>query len=381
MNQELGLRILSQLMKWPDERARQEFAWLRLMARLKYDDYRDFLAGVRFIESLATWLQQFESEERETAYSFVRNDLVYVGSAEMQRLVESFYPRTVQNSLLLMIASQLNIPKYRIWVDKKAANELSRLKRKTLFMGLSDGARIDILRHANAGVLTNEQIVVATQLDPEKWKDLIKDLRKEIHDTSARFSIVYLIDDFMATGTTFLRFDKEKNAWVGKLPRFKESVAMAKDRNGSSPFEDNWVLCVHHYIAGHEASQAVQKRLKEWQRSLNKKDGFQDIRTSFGMVLPEDLPIKNDLHKFGPFIELSKKYYDPIIQSPHTDVGGVTHMGLGYAGCALPLVLEHNTPNNSVALLWAETGGGKRDGNIIAPAMRPLFRRRQRHYY
>ena len=39
-----------------------------------------------------------------------------------------------------------------------------------------------------------------------------------------------------------------------------------------------------------------------------------------------------------------------------------------------PLVLEHNTPNNSVALLWAETAGGD-----TALAMRPLFRQRRRH--
>lgn len=72
MNQELGLRILSQIMTWTDDRAREEFAWLRLMARLKYDGYRDFQAGMRFIESLATWLQQFKPAERKTAYDFVR---------------------------------------------------------------------------------------------------------------------------------------------------------------------------------------------------------------------------------------------------------------------------------------------------------------------
>jgi hypothetical protein len=29
-------------------------------------------------------------------------------------------------------------------------------------------------------------------------------------------------------------------------------------------------------------------------------------------------------------------------------------MKYGYANCALPLVLEHNTPNNSISLLWAD---------------------------
>lgn len=69
------------------------------MARLKYDGYRDFQAGMRFIESLATWLQQFKSaEQRRTAYDFVRNALVYIGPSEMQRLVEQLYPKIVRDS-------------------------------------------------------------------------------------------------------------------------------------------------------------------------------------------------------------------------------------------------------------------------------------------
>ena len=43
------------------------------MARLKYDGYRDFRAGMRFIEGLVTWLRQFKlPQERETACEFVR---------------------------------------------------------------------------------------------------------------------------------------------------------------------------------------------------------------------------------------------------------------------------------------------------------------------
>lgn len=42
MKQDLAVRVLSQVMNWSDVRAREEFEWLRLMARLKYDGYRDF---------------------------------------------------------------------------------------------------------------------------------------------------------------------------------------------------------------------------------------------------------------------------------------------------------------------------------------------------
>jgi hypothetical protein len=71
---------------------------------------------------------------------------------------------------------------------------------------------------------------------------------------------------------------------------------------------------------------------------------------------------------FAPAWELCVHHYVGPAAAAESIVGG----------CGLPLVLDHNTPNNSVALLWAETDGGDRDGAKV-PAMRPLFRRRQRH--
>jgi hypothetical protein len=72
-------------------------------------------------------------------------------------------------------------------------------------------------------------------------------------------------------------------------------------------------------------------------------------------------------------MQLVDRYYDPAVETKSIRVGG-TDARLGFGQGALPLILEHNTPNNSVALLWAETDGG--NGHH---AMRPLFRRRQRH--
>ena len=382
MNQDLGLKVLGQIMRWDDDRARQEFAWLKLMARLKYDGYRDFQAGMRFIESLVTWLQQFKQlQERETAYAFVRHTLVYIGPNEMQRLVEQFYPRTVRSRLVRMVAAECNIQPYRVLADSEAQAAEERLRRQTLFMGLSDGAHIDTIRRANSGLLGNEQFVQGTQVDTEKWRDLLENLRKDLGDPKVRFRLVYLIDDFTATGTSFLRLDEEKKAWKGKLIRFKDSMESANTNLGCDKlFEDDWELCIHHYVASRAAVDAIGERLAR----AKADDAFPAnlVRAiqppSFGMTLPCDLPIDTVPGLHDDFIELTRIYYDPEIQTKHTDIGGVKHLGLGYGGCALPLVLEHNTPNNSVALLWAETDGGVRaDGP--APAMRPLFRRRQRH--
>ena len=79
----------------------------------------------------------------------------------------------------------------------------------------------------------------------------------------------------------------------------------------------------------------------------------------------------------GPMLNLGDKYYDHEIftrAEKHCREAGQSDMKLGYADCALPIVLEHNTPNNSVPLLWAET-----TGNGGAHPMRPLFFRRDRH--
>ncbi|MFX5873811.1 hypothetical protein ABTE93_20190, partial [Acinetobacter baumannii] len=47
------------------------------------------------------------------------------------------------------------------------------------------------------------------------------------------------------------------------------------------------------------------------------------------------------------------RFFDDEADDEHSKVGK-TSKRYGYAGCRLPLVLAHNTPNNSIYLLWAE---------------------------
>jgi hypothetical protein len=338
---------------------------------MKFDGYQDFRAGARFIESLADWLQQFPFAEREVAYKFVRQHLVYIGPAEMHHLVALFYPETVQWRLMQAAAERSGIVTYRVWSDQEATLCYKRLLRQSLFIELSDGARIDIFRRANAGIVGNEQVVTAPRIIRAKWDGLLKDLRGELKDDTARFAFVFLVDDFIASGTTLLRWEEKKQVWNGKLLRFWEDLEAAEVID--SHFEKDWTLCVHHYIASHRATQVVTKRQEEALSARTKagKGWFKNIRFSYGMVFPEDFPVDGQRH--GDFLRLVEKYYDKSIETEHIQLGG-TDARLGFGQCALPLVLEHNTPNNSIALLWADTVG--ENGQH---AMRPLFRRRQRH--
>ena len=378
MNQTLALKVLSRIMNWCDDRARKEFRWLRLMARLKYDGYGDFQAGMRFIESFAAWLQQFSHGDRNAAYLFVRKTLVYIGPAEMQRFVEQFYPRNVHEQLVRMIATERSIPTYCVLADASARKELEQLRRQTLFMGLSDGARIDKIRRANAGRLSNEQFVGIHQVSGEKWKDLLSNLRTDLNDESAKFRLIFLIDDFTASGTTFLR-QKIGAGWEGKLIRFRDSIAAAETDSGVGGFlAPRWKLYIHHYLASAEAKKNIDQRLQEAEDFLNTEGWADDVHPTYGMVLPADLPVNAGHGRCDDFVELAHRYYDPAIETGDSNDDDNPNMALGYRQCALPVVLDHNTPNNSVALIWAESAGSELHGNV-AHAMQPLFRRHQRH--
>lgn len=370
MNQEFILGKLSEIMQWDTDRSRVEFAWLNLVSKMKYDGYQDFRAGIRFVESLADWLQQFTTiEERETAYGFIRKHLVYVSPGELNHLVELFFPETVQWRLIQAAAERACIPKYQIWANPEALKLYQRLLRQTLFIELSDGARIDVFRRANAGVVSTEQVVTAPRINLSKWNDLLGNLREDLRDTEARFAFVFLVDDFIASCTTLLRSDEEKKHWNGKMVRFWDDVQDVAE----SHFEPDWMLCVHHYLATHHAKEIAECRHKEAlaSRRVLQLGWFERVRFSYGLVLPKTLPV-NDASQ-EPFLKLVNTYYDDSIETKHMKLGG-EDARLGFGRCALPLVLEHNTPNNSLALLWADTAGEKGKHS-----MRPLFRRRQRH--
>lgn len=371
MNEKLALNLLSNIMQWDDKESSEEFAWLRLMARIKYDEYRDFQAGMRFIESFAAWLQQFqEHEERIIAYNYIKNNLIYISSAEMQTLVEEFYPNTVLPHLYEKVAKELGLEKYMIFNNDVAAQKFISLNKSILYMGLSDGARIDLIRRSCIGKISNEQVVLATQVDKSKWDDLLLNLRDATQNNNSLFQTVYLIDDFTATGTSLLRFDSISSKWKGKLVRFFESL------EGKQPFEENFEIYIHHYIVTESVLKLVHDRYSQ-ACDIFIKNGWiknkDQIKFTFCFKLNNNIAINNSNCNCD-FIKLTEKYYNNNIETRHTKIGGVDKINLGYGACGLPLILEHNTPNNSIALLWAEADGGQ--GKF---EMRPLFRRRQRH--
>jgi hypothetical protein len=379
----LALNLIADVMRWTNDEATREYRWLRLMSAVKYDGYPDFRAGVRFLESLVTWLKQFQPEDRSAAYELVKHRLVYISTAEMQRLIETFIPETVTPYLRRSVANRLGIKPYEVWETLKASDAFRAHLRRCLFVGLSDGSRIDVLRRANSGRLSQEQVIPMMNVDTDKWKSLAKDL-KDVQGSDARFEDVYLIDDFAASGTTFIRFTEGEPK--GKLAKFESMMKEAKNHlKEAFPVADNYTLHIHHYVSTHQAREALCERVAEAKAKLASRT-FGDAIVTEGMPLPSELKLGTvDLEtkamipthsSDAPAVALCDAYYDHALYKrleKHCKEAGQDTMRYGYANCALPLVLEHNTPNNSIPLLWAETDGDE------GPEMRALFFRRDRH--
>jgi len=377
MNEALALKLLRQIMGWSEETAVEEYRWVRLMASFKYDGYRDYLAGARFPETLAGWLMQFKAEDRAAAYVFVKSKLLYFGPLEIVRLVDQFYPRFVERKLRAAAAAKFDIPSYLVMTQESFRNEFFRELRRTLFIGLSDGARIDMLRRSNAGVLVNDQIVLATHIDEDKWRDLgskLKENKLFAGEKNPRFDRVWLIDDFTGSGTSFLRPDK-KGGWTGKLYKFRQALEKARATMPAVfPLTEDFSLHIHHYISSAQARDAILGRIETVKKELA-GDWFANVEVEEGFLLPDSVRMTEETDP--EMWKICDDYYDHGLYEQlkeHLDQSKQTHIRHGYGNSALPVVLEHNCPNNAITLLWAET-----DGSQQSHQMRPLFMRRHRH--
>ena len=368
MKETLAKRLVADLMDWPVERATSEFAWLDLMVNYKFDSYHQYGPGHRFYVHLLRWLSQYGKADRECIWKLLREDLVYISQDEMHHLVSLTGP-VIEREMRSAVAKEAGLPVYRIDDDPKANRRLAEIQCRTLYVGVSDGARIDVFRRYNEGMVNNEQVVAMIEisaLKQAKLKEKLKERLEAINSSAqATFEWVCLIDDFTASGTTSIR-NEGNGQWGGKVQRFIEEID--KTRQESPLIAPDAHIQVHHYLASSSAKARVTDLLARFQTESP------DLRfiPSFSYVLPADIVV--DASSQPSLTELLERRYDPGIETTHTSDG----VSLGYKQCGLPLVLDHNTPNNSLATLWARSDPKANKYNQ-ANNMAPLFPRRQRH--
>jgi hypothetical protein len=129
---------------------------------------------------------------------------------------------------------------------------------------------------------------------------------------------------------------------------------------------------VHHHIGTPKAHNHLKSCVGAFvEERAGSGAMLRNFSITFGHCYDESIAVTDE--DDPDFMVVAAKYFDKSLVTEHTLAGGSDKLWLGYGECRLSVVLDHNTPNNSFAVLWAQTAG--KEGH----EMRPLFRRRQRH--
>ena len=363
----LAERLLATVMGWTQEDVARERPDLQAMAAYKYDEYQQFSPGMRFVESLALWLSQFKTpHERIVAYEFVKKRLIFCSTAELSHLVRIAYPDHIRPLLLRKVATEAGYNERH--VAKVAGSvEFKIRQRQCLFLGLSDGAHIDVFRRSNNPELSNEQMLQTYEISPERVQNLLKKLTDDVAnllgravpDHMQKFRTVILLDDLSASGTSYLTREQD-GTFGGKIGRFFQSVTNPDSDVSRLVDLQHTEIFVVLYMATERACLYLENVLREM---------WEPLGTEYTVIVVHPLSDEVCLRPGddSAFEALLHAYYDPTIEDEHTRKGG-TDLKYGFAACGLPLVLSHNTPNNSLYLLWAES-----------EKVRALFPRVSRH--
>ncbi|MEN6442721.1 MAG: hypothetical protein ABFC71_03100 [Methanoregula sp.] len=352
MNEDLAKKILRTSLDWTTDEIRDEMSTIQLMASYKYDNYQRFFPGMRFIESLSQWLNQFKTiEERKVAYEFIKKRLIFFSEREIEQLVSMSYPDLIKPILYEKTASNLHCSEYQI---KKIfeSTEFKILQRKSLFLGLSDGAHMDLFRRMNREVgLKHDQISIGYDINDTKRIELLEELKNDLEkipgcSTSQEnllFKNIFLIDDFSASGKSYFHI---KNGEIkGKVAKVMDQINNPDSEISKIIDKSDLLVCVILYIATDTSLNYLRPLLNEIAEAKKFK-----IKIVCIQKLDDQTKIQNG-EAFLKLIE-NDAYYDSDVESNATMVGGTKSVKLGFANCALPVILYHNTPNDSVAILW-----------------------------
>ncbi len=366
MRTALAEKLLVKIMDWSSEEVSKQRPLLQALASFKYDEYQQFSPGIRFIESLVKWLEQFKTlEEKRIAYDFVINKLIFISNDQIAHLVNITFSEKVNPILISKTATKLGINPFLV-TRITESKEYKEVLRRSLFIGVSDGSRIDLFRRSKREI-SNEQVFPSYHISVGKAADMIGELNKA--GCEGKFNSIFLIDDFTASGKSYFRLEDGK--YTGKIFKFLSDLFNNNDdeKNVYKTLVDtteNLNIHIIFYIATRDALDTIAEAIISFltSQSINiicKVDAVQIIEKQIS------IDVENETN----FIKLISKeeYFDSSIVDSHYKKGKHEKPYLGFNECALPIILNHNTPNNSLPILWFSE-----DSNCVG-----LFPRVTRH--
>jgi len=353
MRDVLAERLLASVMHWNPEDDARERPGLQAMAAYKYDSYQQFSPGMRYVESLASWLSQFAEEDRRILFDFIQSHLVFISESEMRHLVSISFPELIRPKLIRLAASssgtnELYVSKILTGVEYKVQ------LRRSLFLGLSDGAKMDHFRRCNPDI-RHEQVFQTYDIPEAKLDDMQTRLESDLktilgkHPASdrRRFSSVFLMDDFSGSGISYWRTAAAGGEADGKIARVMNLIYDEKEVIHNMLDLPDMSVCIVLYVATQQAINHISNNLSNWLKSTGRNLEFSVHAVQ---IVPNNVRI--DPVRDARIIDILERYFDDSIVDDSYKLGRIDRPYLGFDECGLPLVLFHNTPNNSFPLLW-----------------------------
>lgn len=350
MNTELIGQLFSRIMKWDADYVSREKPDFELMATYKYNHYQNFFPGMRYIESLAYWLDQFDTDqEKQVAYKFINKNLIYISNDEMEHLISVVYPDYIKNIVIDLTSNELNIPKWQI--NKIIhSTQFKVTSRQSMYLGLSDGSNIGLFRRSNPE-LSHEQILRSHEITSERASDMLSMLEKDIEKILGKsiesedklFKNVFLLDDFSGSGISYIRYDNKSKEYKGKIANFYNHACSSEGDINYLFNSGKMSVCLVLYVATEKALKYIKTEGEKL---------FYHIPFSVKVIhlIPDNASISELEH--ADFIKIMEKYYDSDIETTSYLKGKHDKPWFGFDECGIPLVLNHNTPNNSIPLIW-----------------------------
>ncbi len=334
MNIHLAEQLLAKIMDWKSEILAEERFYIQMFSELKFDNYQQYSQGMKFIESLSLWLNCFSKEDRHILYNFIKDQLIYISENQMRTLVEISFPFYISP---IIREKALSICDANINKDFSLEKLCNFITKQSLFLGLSDGSHIDLFRRSNSSYLSNEQISVYYDISKDRLTDMISDMPEE-SVLGRGVNNIFLLDDFSGSGVSFIR--KEGDKWKGKV--IKLLTRLKKYDMDITNIDLSLIL----YVSTDDAVKYINNKMEEYKQ----EDGIEAKYHVRAIQRIEKPTISDDVCRL-----LSKyytKYQMSDIEDIHFKKGKHLRPYLGFNECSLPLVLFHNTPNNSLPIIW-----------------------------
>ena len=347
MNQQLAEKILANVMEWDTQEVKDNIRSLEHFAELKYDQYQQYQVGSRFIENLTIWLNQFSDiDERRLAFDFIKESIVFISQEELYHLINSIYAdilKPIFREQAKIICANNNITNKE---EKKRIMYV--IGRQSLILGLSDGARLDVFRRSTP-IISNEQVCINYEITDGRMKAIFEEIKKDATEytdlyqyvgvSQSKIYNIFLLDDFSGSGISYLRKEVDEcgqKIWKGKIKKVIDQLRSQLENNLK-----DIVMYVILYLATEKARLHIEEQVKLYCEE-------NDVKI--------EVHILQDIHCCEPDEKLRllmEKYHDSKIEDSHFKKGKHDNPYLGFDECSLPLVIYHNTPNNSFPIIWA----------------------------